>query len=310
MENHITMVVCPNCGAKTTDHQNCEYCGSLFVRFGANKTDIARSYCSNEKFIYPTLEKALELNCKLQYSHEEVVTDVYFGTRNDKDEVVWDTLAVIQSNRIGNNSELFFPNAVDGRLAICFCCNFKIGAEFNAEEKVRARMLKFESLSCNSLFKRKSFTQDGYRIHVFYIDFGNDYKGAAAIVTEIMTGVYELPKDYMPLIVTNVESSVKTCDTFGNPIPTHVDIMRDNIVKYWDKYGNYFWVDHKKVLDLSKIADYYIDKDGEVLYWGNKNKVYKESKQELNAGSSEESLLVIGIVLFIIFVFFILVISL
>lgn len=32
MEYEIKTIVCPNCGANTTNHQNCEYCGSMLVR--------------------------------------------------------------------------------------------------------------------------------------------------------------------------------------------------------------------------------------------------------------------------------------
>ena len=32
MEYEIKTILCPNCGANTTNHQNCEYCGSMLVR--------------------------------------------------------------------------------------------------------------------------------------------------------------------------------------------------------------------------------------------------------------------------------------
>jgi len=54
MEN--TMVLsCPNCGAAITNRKNCEYCGSLLVRFidkGINL--IGTEYTSNVK-VYPGL---------------------------------------------------------------------------------------------------------------------------------------------------------------------------------------------------------------------------------------------------------------
>ncbi len=37
MENTITTVVCPNCGANATNLQNCEYCNSILVRCYAAK---------------------------------------------------------------------------------------------------------------------------------------------------------------------------------------------------------------------------------------------------------------------------------
>lgn len=33
MEGNVMVIKCPNCGANATNHSNCEYCGSLLVRF-------------------------------------------------------------------------------------------------------------------------------------------------------------------------------------------------------------------------------------------------------------------------------------
>ena len=35
------VIKCPNCGASSTNHTNCEYCGSLLVRFVDKGIDLS-----------------------------------------------------------------------------------------------------------------------------------------------------------------------------------------------------------------------------------------------------------------------------
>ena len=49
---------CPNCGANATNHDNCEYCGSLLVRLVDNGIDVD-AYLSGHKAL-PGLSKALK----------------------------------------------------------------------------------------------------------------------------------------------------------------------------------------------------------------------------------------------------------
>lgn len=40
MENQVSTIVCPNCGASTTNGHNCDFCGSLLVRFVAENKEV------------------------------------------------------------------------------------------------------------------------------------------------------------------------------------------------------------------------------------------------------------------------------
>ena len=69
---------CPNCGANTTNADNCEYCGSLLVRFVEKGIDLSKtSYLSNTE-VFPGLIKELKQNLAMQEQGDEsTVTDIY-----------------------------------------------------------------------------------------------------------------------------------------------------------------------------------------------------------------------------------------
>ena len=69
---------CPNCGANATNHDNCEYCGSLLVRFVEKGIDLSKtSYTSNAE-VFPGLIKELEQNLALQKQGDEpTATDIF-----------------------------------------------------------------------------------------------------------------------------------------------------------------------------------------------------------------------------------------
>ena len=55
------VIKCPNCGASSTNHTNCEYCGSLLVRFVDKGIDLSTtSYLTNDKvYAYRCIETEL-----------------------------------------------------------------------------------------------------------------------------------------------------------------------------------------------------------------------------------------------------------
>ena len=72
------LLKCPNCGANATNHQNCEYCGSLLVRFVDKGIDLSQtSYTSNAE-VFPGLVQNLQQNLRMQEnSDDSTVTDIY-----------------------------------------------------------------------------------------------------------------------------------------------------------------------------------------------------------------------------------------
>ena len=59
---------CPNCGANTTDARNCEFCGSLLVRFVEKGIDLSQTTYLDDTETFPGLINALKQNLQLQES--------------------------------------------------------------------------------------------------------------------------------------------------------------------------------------------------------------------------------------------------
>ena len=83
MELETKTIVCPNCGASTHNFHNCEYCGSLLVRFvRQNKAIDERRYGLGAKPL-PGLEDELKKNLSLQKtcgSGFTIITNLSFAS--------------------------------------------------------------------------------------------------------------------------------------------------------------------------------------------------------------------------------------
>lgn len=79
MENQISTIVCPNCGANTTNRRNCEYCGSMLVRFVDKNIAIDQDIFSKDDLslssVVVNLKKNLELQNELS-STDVVLTEI------------------------------------------------------------------------------------------------------------------------------------------------------------------------------------------------------------------------------------------
>ena len=51
-ENEIKTYTCPNCGAQITNTRNCEYCGSLLVRFAVHGIDVTKTEYMNDTMYF------------------------------------------------------------------------------------------------------------------------------------------------------------------------------------------------------------------------------------------------------------------
>ena len=55
---------CPNCGANATNNQNCEYCGSLLVRFVDKGIDLSNTSYLDDSLVFPGLKEKLKENAR------------------------------------------------------------------------------------------------------------------------------------------------------------------------------------------------------------------------------------------------------
>ena len=174
MENHVSTIVCPNCGASTTNRHNCEYCGSLLVLFAdQNKVIDESKYGKGAKAILG-LEDELKKNISLQKTcglNNTIVTNISCSDNGSSYQY-----QIVQSNVpiIGLKSEA-------NGLAFCFSFQTKsMNPEIAEFDKQRHNI--FKAMDCFFLFEPHK-TDDG--IH-YSLDFGEDYVTAARIISHII----------------------------------------------------------------------------------------------------------------------------
>lgn len=211
-ENEIKTYTCPNCGAQITNTLNCEYCGSLLVRFAVHGIDVTKTEYMNDDYVFPGLKEELEKNLKLRKEHPgmPVVTDIFkkFSDGNaqnisilNNDKTAWldDTLVDLESSESGLRITVNFAKANDS-----FIFSYK---ELN--DRLDSELSKFKKLDSFPLFTshyNQNFIKDGieYYGYEYAIDFGEDAEGAARLVSEILTKVYGVSVKENVDIFTNV----------------------------------------------------------------------------------------------------------
>lgn len=226
------MIKCPNCGANTTNALNCEYCGSLLVRFEDKGIDLAHSSYLDDSQTYPGIKNALKLNLAFQKSNssESVVTDIY--AKVGKDLVYLPT--VLRSGYALFRDHTNIPT--NTKRGLCVIMGFEYYLDNGNTKRVRRnqkeeeRHKKLKSLDIFSLFmERISFVKmDGYdgKVYEYFIDFGEDAVGASRLISKIIAEVYGLPWDAQIECCTNVghdaieKSREKVDDAFGTEIFT------------------------------------------------------------------------------------------
>lgn len=202
--------ICPNCGANTTNAQNCEYCGSLLVRFVEKGIDLsATNYTSNDA-VFPGLIAELQKNLRFQdVTKEPVCTDIW--TTKYTKEYNGAYGGVHRSGRCdwSDHSNMNLNNEKKGLVvSLNFATFVESGQEtFNAD--VMSQQKRFEQLSSASLFtKNICYYTDPWgskrKAVEFAIDFGCDAEGAARLISEILNKVYEIDLSESMEYYTNV----------------------------------------------------------------------------------------------------------
>lgn len=208
------LLKCPNCGANATNNQNCEYCGSLLVRFVDKGIDLSKtSYTSNAE-VFPGLIQHLQQNLRMQGTSTLVGTDVFRELGKQEKNSNGYVLSVIQTNIcMWYDNQYFKKTGSNKGLSILLSfetiLNDNDFQEFNFEED--ARLSRFEQLESFSLFvphtcyaKNQGLKR---RFRQYAIDFGQDAEGAARLISEIIQKVYQIPLAEKIEILTNEGSA-------------------------------------------------------------------------------------------------------
>ena len=196
--SELKTYVCPNCGANATNTQNCEYCGSLLVRFVDKGIDLSSTSYLDDSFVFPGLKEKLKENLLMQErdsENEGVWTEIrwkkntgledwlmVFPDEDDDDEEDFDSAT--------ENKTPHIPQLVIRVQFINFTDNSKIAFENNKEQD--EQLMRFTQLKSYPLFthieRERSETEDVY-CRDFEINFGQDAEGAARLISEILIKV-------------------------------------------------------------------------------------------------------------------------
>lgn len=209
-------LTCPNCGANITNTQNCEYCGSLLVRFVDKGIDLSKTKYIDKSKISNKILKALQVDLKMQeHTTQSVVVDLY--KRISDNAYIYIGCVLRSGFALFADGTKISSNRSNG-LCVVFTFSDATFADINYNKK-------FKQLDCFSLFDARSHTnKDGHRQREFFIDFGSDAEGAALLLSDVISNVYGVSEENLECVVNEgndaIERSRKKMSTTNRPKPT------------------------------------------------------------------------------------------
>lgn len=211
----VKTFVCPNCGANTTNTQNCEYCGSLLVRFVERGIDLSHTTYTSNEAVFPGLVQELKRNLKLQEENPNIVV----ATDLLKEKANGDCECVNIMDGIRWEDGTVFPEFDGSKRGLCIALGFDTYTDVASykykeyNDRKDAQLAKFRQLDSFPLFTSHNyaFVDEGgcsrFR-RLYAINFGEDAEGAARLVSEILIKV----KDWSPTepydMFTNVGDNI------------------------------------------------------------------------------------------------------
>ena len=196
------ILTCPNCGANITNTQNCEYCGSLLVRFVDKGIDISKTSYLDKSRLSGKLLKALKLALSMQKSTSwGVAADIYQRKQHNGLNYYKEIGCVLRSGKSAFTDGVSIPSETNTGLCIIFS-----NENFQEDE-----LEKFKSLDCFPLFNERPCIDDcNIKLIEYYIDFGDDTEGATQILTDVFTVVYGASEDELECYVNSGYVNLET----------------------------------------------------------------------------------------------------
>ena len=220
------VIKCPNCGASSTNHTNCEYCGSLLVRFVDKGIDLTTtSYLTNDK-VYEGLIEALQQNLDRQELSDSIV----------ETDILYKSSPTVKLSRKRHNVATVFRSGSttwsdgdpiklgDRNKGLVIKFSFDIHAEEVdvSDERIEKQHQEFKLLGSFPLFTSHTgiYMRPGsssrFRSQEYAIDFGQDVEGAARLISEVISKVYGIPED-VQLVYLGEEDIVKPLEIPEDP---------------------------------------------------------------------------------------------
>lgn len=213
------VIKCPNCGASSANHINCEYCGSLLVRFVDKGIDLSTtSYLTNDK-VYAGLIDALKQNLDRQELSDSAVETGVFYKSSPTVKLSRKRHGVATVFRSGSTTwsdgDPIKLGDKDRGLVIKF--SFDKHAEDNdvSDERIERQHQEFRALGSFPLFTPHTgiYMRPGcssrFRSQEYAIDFGQDVEGAARLISEVLSKVYGIPEDAQLIYLGEKEQMVE-----------------------------------------------------------------------------------------------------
>lgn len=175
----VKTIVCPNCGANVTNLKNCEYCGSILVRYIDKGVAIDEKIYGKNVLVIPGLEEELKKNLSLQEIRGEnqlVITTMAISDRRG-----YQILESVKCNFGTSVPTSPFPNAETPSIALRVVFETRsTNPEEAAEEK--RRLQAFKQNNYFFMFTPQSHIKGMY----YYIDFGSDVENAVKVISAIV----------------------------------------------------------------------------------------------------------------------------
>ncbi len=213
MEERI--LKCPNCGANATNHQNCEYCGSLLVRFVDKGINLSNTSYTSDSEVFPGLIQHLQQNLKMQENtNESVATDIYRQLGKYERGSNGYVMSILRTgNCIWQDGQSIALG--EGNQGFCVTIRFDTYRNgFTSDEnsfnlQKNEEMARFEELDSFPLFTPHTSYDDVWLRHEYAIDFGKDVEGAARLISEVMQRVFQIPLTEEIEISTNQGNAIE-----------------------------------------------------------------------------------------------------
>lgn len=202
METNISTIVCPNCGANPQNHNNCEYCGSLLVRFVDKKIPIVEEKYGKKANTFDGLKDALNKNLEEQartsgQNHIHTLIKAWpipvpLDVTNPKSQ------NELVEYKLSDNTPVYvrpkYTETDEQSLVICVRFYETTKPITGGDVQVKAHN-RFKQLDIYPLFVLQvdNFEYLGGKIagkvYQYYLNFGRDIDGAASIITQYFSHI-------------------------------------------------------------------------------------------------------------------------
>lgn len=215
------VIKCPNCGASSSNHTNCEYCGSLLVRFVDKGIDLHGTSYLDNSFVFPGLIEALKKN--LEYQKERrgsVETSILFHDKLGYNIGYYDGFHICVD---GDD----LKEGIEPYLSVGYDFVDVLNPSGDETKKIKDLMItRLSLLKSFPLFEKDETTdEDGFLYRSYYLDMGQDAEGAARLISELMIKVQEVSMTEPVFIFTYYEDDE---DSYNSYRKAFVDWCRKN----------------------------------------------------------------------------------